>query len=414
MKRMVSFLYIFALVLFAAMCGMPAQADGVRSGDVPNFLTVYGDKATLQREGYQDRNKYNDEYYRYGYGLEAEADLNVVSAYISLLEKYDIFLADTWKNQDGDQAIYYFEYRGPMAVRPVTTLTSWSEKSRCKPCIVLDVEIYSALRGIGPVYIDLVVSGDLQYLEPDYTAFSPGADAVHLNTGETATLEYTNIPYVYGKTVETCHWKLIDGSGCIELLNDSGTSIRIRGLQAGTAHLLATYEYSVNGSNILTGKPEYQFHSTSQNFTVVVDSGSAGEGESGADVPDFLGFFTQDDFVADAVNDYNEISGEPFIRYYYLCINPQVSINIALACYADGYGSFELMDVTEENQDGYDIEEYFYQYTGPKNVSTCRFEEDDSCAAHMKIKAEYTDGEVFLVTVDLVSGLTYEGDDKFY
>ena len=411
-KRAVSCLLVIMTVF--SLISLAYAEKSIVSGDLPNYLTVYGDKASLTGKDYQPRNKYNDEFYRYKYDFDAEPYADVISEYAALLEKYDIWLADTWKRDDGKQTIYYFEYRGPKTIRPVTTLTAWSEKSNSKPCIVFDVEIFSALRGTGPIAINMVFSGDLNYLEPDYSKFDAGADAVHMKSGGTTVLSYTNIPYAYGKLSETYHWEILDGGKCISLDRDNMKDVTVRALNPGTAHLLCTYEYSVEDSNILTGRKEYAFHSSSQNFTVVVDGAAESEGGTGeADVADFLGFFGQDDFIADAVNDYREISREPYARYYYLAINPQVWIDTAIVCYDGGYGPFRLIQTSEGQIDGYDYTEFFYEYTGTRNVSAYRFEENDPCAAHMKITEEKYEGDVVLVWIDLVSDLTYEGADQF-
>lgn len=412
-NRAVSWLLVILTVLSLispAYAGTP-----IVSGDLPNYLTVYGNAATLAGKAYQPRNKYNDEYYRYHYTFDAEPYADVISEYKALLEKYDIWLADTWTNRDGDQTIYYFEYRGPKTIRPVTTLATWSEKSQSKPCIIFDVEIFSALRGSGPITISMVISGDLNYLEPDYSKFDAGADAVHMESGETTVLSCTNIPYANGKLSETYHWEILDGGNCISLDRDNMKDVTVRALNPGTAHLLCTYEYSVEGGNILTGKKEYVFHSATQNFTIVV-GGEAGPtgGKGEADVVDFLGFFGQDDFIADAVNDYREISREPYVRYYYLPVNPKVWIDTAIVCYDGGYGPFRLIQASEGQENGYAYTEYFFEYTGEKNVSAYRFEENDPCEAHMKITESRSEGELDLVWIDLVSGLTYGGADQFY
>ena len=110
-KRAVSCLLVIMTVF--SLISLAYAEKSIVSGDLPNYLTVYGDKASLTGKDYQPRNKYNDEFYRYKYDFDAEPYADVISEYAALLEKYDIWLADTWKRN----LLWRRTTNGPLSIR---------------------------------------------------------------------------------------------------------------------------------------------------------------------------------------------------------------------------------------------------------------------------------------------------------
>ncbi|MBR6165817.1 MAG: hypothetical protein IKQ45_07840 [Clostridia bacterium] len=385
--------------------------DLTKDGDVPNYMTIYGDQAYLTSHGHQEKNKYYSEYNWYDYAVNESSKTDVISKYTRLLEQYNIYLADTW--HDETQTIYYYEYRGKKKTTPIKGLTALSDRSSCKPELIINVETFRAEKNVIPIDVYIYVSGGLNYLQPQAQKAGNSKNTIHLSVGKKQELEYTNIPYQYEKKYETYHWEITDGAEYVSLDNDNLKNVTIQGLKPGTAHITGHYEYSTEGADILTGKPEYSYHSTTQGFTIVISSGKANTSQATVSegFPEIEKYFGVSDEVEPA-GVYIDQSGR-FTRYSF-GLYDIIDTDTSIALISSVNNAFHLIRSEKGKDDSGLYEMHYYQYTGHKDIAPIFFDDQDPCEAHLLISIvqypEYLSGYIDLC---IVTGLEYDGAESF-
>lgn len=93
-------------------------------------------------------------------------------------------------------------------------------------------------------------------------------DATYLKVGDQITLEYH--PHVTSESYTLFTWEVIEGDENV-WIDGSGTSCTVRALDAGSAVIRVTYEYTEEGNNVLTGNPENQPRSATQDYYFIIE-----------------------------------------------------------------------------------------------------------------------------------------------
>ena len=260
-------LFIISALLLLFLCSA-AQAS---SGDLPNYLTLYGEDAVLVDYSHQDANKFYNAYERYKYECYDDS-VDLTGPFAEALEACDLFPAETVYITENNIR-YFFEYRGWKDILPLRGLVALDQVKKSHPCMMIQVETSSLAKGTGPAIITLTFSSDLNYLEPDFSGQGEAEGTIHLHEGEAITLSFTaDIPEYYGKLSETYHWEVISGQEIVFFITDENMKeVELAAFQPGRAVVRATYTYSYEGTNVLTGSREYKFSSTPQTFNLIVD-----------------------------------------------------------------------------------------------------------------------------------------------
>ena len=93
-------------------------------------------------------------------------------------------------------------------------------------------------------------------------------DATYLQVGDKITLRYH--PPVGSESYELFSWQVLEGDGNV-WIDGSGKTCEVRALDAGSAVIRVTYEYTVEGYDVLTGYPENQPKSATQDYYFIIE-----------------------------------------------------------------------------------------------------------------------------------------------
>ena len=69
---------------------------------------------------------------------------------------------------------------------------------------------------------------------------------------------------------EVYRWEVVSGGKCVSLSGTSGQTCTVKAKARGTARVRVTYDYSVYGSDVLTGNRNYEFKSKTEEFVIKI------------------------------------------------------------------------------------------------------------------------------------------------
>ena len=93
-------------------------------------------------------------------------------------------------------------------------------------------------------------------------------DATYLQVGDKITLRYT--PPVGSESYQVYTWQVLEGDENV-WIDGTGTTCEVRAMDAGSAVIRVTYEYTEDGYNVLTGNPEHQHRSATQDYYFIIE-----------------------------------------------------------------------------------------------------------------------------------------------
>ncbi|MBR3840756.1 MAG: hypothetical protein IKM20_06440, partial [Erysipelotrichales bacterium] len=97
---------------------------------------------------------------------------------------------------------------------------------------------------------------------------SNSSTTVNLNVGETAGVSYTWKKFGTDYNVYT--WEIVSGADYVSIIDSVGDTCRFKAKSKGTAILRVKYDYTEEGTDVLTGNKRTKHRSKTQDYKIVV------------------------------------------------------------------------------------------------------------------------------------------------